>query len=191
MYMSQELSDLKKLRESVEFIRTKHQKNEALSFFEICEAVDILHVASKVSTDPFVEKVVKKNTPYLQKLLKEAMELEYRETLGKCLDLSTDKVLLEHSNYSGITDFKISIIEEELIILLNSNKDRLHTIIVPIQNTKLEIEALHTQDQIYVSDMIDMPEMINILEKNSIDYLHIVETGIYKMIDAWDNTRTD
>ena len=180
---------MKRLQESVSFIRTKYQKKELLSFNEICEALEILHKVSQESTDPYVEKVAKRNLPYLQKLLKEAMDLEYRVTLGKCVDLSTTATSLEHLSYSGIIEYKISMIEGELVIFLNSNKDKLHTIVVPTRNYSLDIEALQTQDQVYVTDMIDMPEMIEILEKNSIEYLHIVDTGIYKMIDAWDSSR--
>ena len=181
---------MKRLQESVEFIRTKHQKDEALSFSEICEALDILHQTAQESTDPYVEKVVQKNRPYLQKLLKETMDLECREALGKCVDLSVARTTLEHTSYSGIIDFKCSMVEGELVILLNSDKDKFHTMIVPVYNTRLNLEALDTQDQIYVTDMIDMPEMIDLLKKNSIEYLHIVETGIYRMIDAWDGQTT-
>ena len=180
------MSDLDRLKESVEFIRLKYKRGEPLSFCEISEALDILHYTSQTTRDAYVDKVVKKNVPYLQKLLKKAMDLEYKKTLGKCLDLTVDSITLDGTSYSGILDYKISMIEEELVILLNSHREKGHIIIVPIQNARLEIESLSVNDQEYVTDMIDMTGMIDILNKHSVEYLHICETYIYRMIDDWD-----
>lgn len=181
--------DLELLKQSVEFIRTKHKEKEALSFFEIGEAIDILHRADKTSLDPFIQTVAQKNIPYLQKRLEDAMHIEYVKCLGKIVDISTKATELKYPSYSGITDFKVSMLDGKIVILLNSDKDIFHTVIVLVKNNQLDIETLCTPDQIYVSDLIDMSAMIEVLEQNKIEYLHIVETGIYKMIDAWDNTR--
>jgi len=183
------LDSVEGLKQNVEFIRSKHKAKEILTFTEIYEAVNILHEAFAMSSDPYVKEVADKNIPYLKKRISAAMTKQYEAALGQLVDIGSKSIVIENGCYSGFGDFKVSMIENSLVFLLNTNKGMHHTIRVPVDNGRLNLDKLSEEDQVYITDLIDIGEVIDILNESDVEFLHIVDTAIYKMIDRWDSSR--
>ncbi len=164
------LDSVEGLKQNVEFIRSKHKAKEILTFTEIYEAVNILHEAFAMSSDPYVKEVADKNIPYLKKRISAAMTKQYEAALGQLVDIGSKSIVIEGGSDSGVSDFKVSLIENSLVFFLNSYRGMHHTIRVPIDNGKLNLTGLSQQDYDYATDLIDIGEVRNILKENDIEF---------------------
>lgn len=185
------LDSVEALKQNVEFIRSKHKLKETLTFEEICEAISILHDAQREDNSEYVQEVARKNIPYLKKLFKKVAKDTYKKAQAQLFDMTSVEVILNDKVFSGITDFKVAVVDEELVVVLNSDIDSNYTLRVPISDNTLNDNELDQRDQMYIADLIDIDEVIRILKNNNIEYLHIVKNGVYQMIDNWDSMRSD
>ena len=79
--------------------------------------------------------------------------------------------------------------QNNLVITLNSEKHQNKVIYVGIEEKRLAIEqmeALNDRGLWYVVDLIDRGEVIAFLKQHKIEYLHLVHTELYRVIDQWD-----
>lgn len=174
-----------KLEKSIELIRARHKAQEELTFEELVDAVEVLYRATQENADERVMEVSKKNVPYLKKKFAQNITQKYERALEQLGELELFNAPKSRS-FSGVINFEVFLEESYLVIHLDSTKVMNYTLSVPIINSTLVIEKLEEDDQIYVTDLIDSSKMMDILNQNKIKYSHIIDSGLYNMIDSWD-----
>lgn len=120
--------------------------------------------------------------------------LDMNEEKEKSFDMGDEPIhRLSGKNYSGILEYRVSLTEKNLIIKLHSLREKRVVISFAIEDKKLLFTSntgifscFNEETNIYMADLIDMGPVMDILNKNDINYDDILNSHEYDIIDMWD-----